>query len=462
MVISSGVFLSRACYLRLQPPSLALRRSFCGATACSVPMNGTNKRKSEKEKVIVISGPTGAGKSRLAMELAKRLNGEIISADSVQVYRGLDIGSAKPSDRDRKEVPHHLIDILHPSEEYSVGQFCNDARQATKDILKRGRVPIVTGGTGLYLRWFIYGKPDVPKPSQEVTAEVHDMLVNFETEHDWEAAVEMVVNAGDPKACSLPRNDWYRLRRSLEILKSTGLPPSSFRIPYDSFRENLNLPDADDFVEDGSSPDISIQNIETDLDYDFLCFFLSSPRVALYRSIDFRCEDMLSGPNGVLSEARWLLDIGLLPNTNPATRAIGYRQAMEYLLYCSRYGGESSPRDFYGFLNRFQTASRNFAKRQMTWFRCEPIYHWLNASKPLDMILQCIYDAYENETDTLEIPESLRMSKDVLDSREASELKIYRSRNRQFVTREDCASVLEWIRSEGCKSEVPCVETAVV
>lgn len=132
-----------------------------------------------------------------------------------------------------------------------MGQFFDDGRQATKDILNRGRVPIVTGGTGLYLRWygirlytcvvpfqsnqcilqnlnitiimlyvrFIYGKPDVPKPSPEVIAEAHDMIVDFQTEHNWEAAVEMVVNAGDPKACSLPRNDWYRLRRSLEILK---------------------------------------------------------------------------------------------------------------------------------------------------------------------------------------------------------------------------------------------------
>jgi tRNA dimethylallyltransferase len=103
MVIGSGVFLTRTCYLRLQPPSLVLRRRFCAATtACSVPLNGNKKKKSEKEKVIVISGPTGAGKSRLAMELAKRLNGEIISADSVQVYKGLDVGSAKPSDSDRK------------------------------------------------------------------------------------------------------------------------------------------------------------------------------------------------------------------------------------------------------------------------------------------------------------------------------------------------------------------------
>ncbi|KFK26250.1 hypothetical protein AALP_AA8G222700 [Arabis alpina] len=453
MVISSGVFLARSCCLKLQPPCLALRRRLCGVTASSV---GTSSKK--KEKVIVISGPTGAGKSRLALELAKSLNGEIISADSVQVYRGLDVGSAKPSASDRKEVPHHLIDILHPSQDYSVGQFFDDGRQATKDILSRGRVPIVTGGTGLYLRWFIYGKPDVPKPSPEVISEVHELLAGFHSENNWDAAVEFVVNAGDQKASSLARNDWYRLRRSLEILKTTGSPPSSFRVPYDSFRENLNSPDVNDIHGNGEAADISIQNIQTDLDYDFLCFFLSSPRVDLYRSIDFRCEDMVKGADGLLSEARWLLDIGMRPNTNSATRAIGYRQAMEYLLSCRQYGGVSSPGDFYGFLNRFQQASRNFAKRQMTWFRYEPMYHWLNASKPLDTILEFIYDAYENETETLVVPDSVRMNKDVRNSREADALKSYRPRNRHFVRREDCSSVLEWIRSEGCKSEVSRVE----
>ncbi|KAL3508742.1 hypothetical protein ACH5RR_028143 [Cinchona calisaya] len=119
------------------------RRLF--STSCS--------SRGKKEKVIVISGPTGAGKSKLALELAKRLNGDIISADSVQFYRGLDVGSAKPSLSERKEVPHHLIHILHPSEDYSIGQFFMDTRQATQDVLNAGRVPIVVGGTGLYLRW---------------------------------------------------------------------------------------------------------------------------------------------------------------------------------------------------------------------------------------------------------------------------------------------------------------------
>ncbi|KAG7957129.1 hypothetical protein I3843_11G158900 [Carya illinoinensis] len=187
----------------------------------------------KKEKVIVISGPTGAGKSRLALELAKRLNGEIISADSVQVYQGLDVGSAKPTPSDRKEVPHHLVDILHPSEEYSVGQFFEDARQATRCILDSGRVPIVSGGTGLYLRWFMYGKPDVPKASPEIASEVCSELADLQRNEDWDAAVQLVVKAGDPKAQFLAANDWYRLRRSLEIIKEvTGfcLRPAGFLI----------------------------------------------------------------------------------------------------------------------------------------------------------------------------------------------------------------------------------------
>ncbi|KAF3788383.1 tRNA dimethylallyltransferase 9 [Nymphaea thermarum] len=336
---------------------------------------GSDSQRRKKEKVLVISGPTGAGKSRLALELAKRLNGQIISADSVQVYRGLDIGSAKPSTSEREEVPHHLIDILHPSE----GQFFEDARQATEDIIRSGNVPIIVGGTGLYLRWYIYGKPEVPKASLKIAAEVDSELLPLQREGHWCAAVQLLEKAGDPKAHLVPSNDWYRLRRSLEIIKSTGSPPSAFSIPYDSFREQLESRASD------SSPDsISSSNGPSeDLDYDFICFFLSSKRTELYRMIDLRCEEMLKGNPGVLTEASWLLDIGLLPNTNSATRAIGYRQAMEYLLSCRQDGGRTSAGDFYAFLTEFQKASRNFAKRQMTWFRNEHIYQWLDASQPL-------------------------------------------------------------------------------
>ncbi|KAI3708325.1 hypothetical protein L2E82_37492 [Cichorium intybus] len=397
--------------------------------------------KSKKEKVVVISGPTGAGKSRLALELSKKLNGEIISADSVQVYQGLDVGSAKPTTSERQEVPHHLIDILHPAEDYSAGNFYDDGRQATKDILKKGRVPIVTGGTGLYLRWFIYGKPDVPKASPEITLEVQSLLADFVRNYDWDSAVKFVAKSGDKSVENLPANDWYRLHRKLEIIKSTGLPPSAFPVPYDSFKEQTGSKSTDLDLDFSTNLDEK----KKDLDYEFICFFLSTSRTDLYRSIDFRCEDMISGGNGILSEAKWLLDLGLEPNSNSATRAIGYRQAMEYLLKCEEQGGRSSTRDFYAFLSEFQKASRNFAKRQLTWFRNEPIYHWIDASRPLEEVLNFIYNAYHDQTGNLAVPKSLAMKKDMSDRREIAQLKTYRPKRGLFINQEDCTDVLNWI-----------------
>ncbi|XP_043807493.1 tRNA dimethylallyltransferase 9 isoform X1 [Manihot esculenta] len=444
MIMSELCGLRTRCFRFLlpSPPPLPRRRLFSSVTS-SVSLGN------KKEKVVVISGPTGSGKTRLALELAKRLNGEIISADSVQVYRGLDVGSAKPSLSERKEVPHHLVDILHPSEDYSVGQFFEDARQATRDILDNGRVPIVAGGTGLYLRWFIYGKPDVPKASPEIASEAYSELAELQKNENWDEAVQLVVKAGDPKAQFLAANDWYRLRRSLEIIKVTGSPPSAFQVPYDSFKEQLDTSLMENSETAHSSHDVSEEVKPKDLDYEFFCFFLSTPRLDLYRSIDYRCEDMLLGTDGILAEAKWLLDIGLLPNSNSPTRAIGYRQAMEYLLKCRQQGGRSSAGDFYAFLSEFQKASRNFAKRQMTWFRNEHIYHWLDASKPLENVLNFVYDAYNDETRNLVIPESLRMKKDISSRREIIQLKTYRSKNRHFVSRNDCADILDWIRNQG-------------
>ncbi|KAL8507702.1 hypothetical protein ACS0TY_018299 [Phlomoides rotata] len=421
-------------------PSLQPCRLF--ATSCSaVPPE--NRR--ERQKVVVISGPTGAGKSRLSLELAKRLNGEIISADSVQVYKGLDIGSAKPSFEERQEVPHHLVDILHPSEDYSVGQFYEDARQKTEEILSRGRVPIVTGGTGLYLRWFIYGKPDVPKASPEITFEVHSELSDLQRDGDWDAAVELVVRAGDQGVQSLPTNDWYRLRRRFEILKSSGTPPSAFQVPYSSFKEKLVSSELDESDSHTSNGGLQEQK-SRDLEYDFICFFLSTQRLDLYKSIDFRCEDMLLD-DGILSEAKWLLDLGLMPNSNSATRAIGYRQAMDYLLMARENGGWSSSRDFYLFLSEFQKASRNFAKRQLTWFRNDPIYQWIDASRPLENVVSFICDAYKDRTREVEVPRFLCMEKDISNPKQVRLLKAYRTRNRHFISQEDCSSILDWVRT---------------
>ncbi|XP_027341663.1 tRNA dimethylallyltransferase 9 [Abrus precatorius] len=444
-MINNGVCSLRTC-LRFpeRPLFLPSPRSF----SCRRRFRTTASETNKKEKVVVISGPTGSGKSRLALELAKRLNGEIVSADSVQVYRGLDVGSAKPSPNDRKEVRHHLIDILHPSEDYSVGQFFEDARHATRRILDNGHVPIVVGGTGLYLRWFIYGKPDVPKASPDISSEAYQELAELQRNEDWDAAVQLVVKAGDPKAQFLTMNDWYRLRRSLEIIKSSGSPPSAFPVPYDSFREQGDCSLADDSASSDMNPygDAMDETKLSELDYEFMCFFLSSQRLDLYKSIDYRCEDMLLGRDGILSEARWLLDTGLNPNSNSATKAIGYRQAMEYLLKCRQQQGESSVGEFYKFLFEFQKASRNFAKRQLTWFRNEQIYHWLDASKPLETILDFIHGSYYDRNGSLLVPEHLKMSRDISNHKEASKLKSYRTKNRHFVNGEDCSHILDWIR----------------
>ncbi|XP_026406936.1 tRNA dimethylallyltransferase 9-like isoform X1 [Papaver somniferum] len=432
-------------------------------TCCSNSSDSKTTNKKKKQKVIVISGPTGAGKSKLALELAKRINGEIISADSVQVYQGLDIGSAKPSLSDRKDVPHHLLDLRPPFEEYSVGQFFEDARQVTEEIIDNGRVPIVAGGTGLYLRWYalivryIYGKPDVPKASPEIASQVQLELSEFQKNEDWEAAVQLVVKAGDSKAEELALNDWYRLRRSLEIIRASGSPPSAFRVPYESYKQQYQSKLSDDSLDDTVSGDVLGEKLSQDLDYDFMCFFLSSQRLDLYRMIDCRCEDMLSGSDGILAEASRLLDMGLLPNSHSASRAIGYRQAMEYLLRCREQGGRSSPQDFYYFLTEFQKASRNFAKRQMTWYRNELIYHWLDASKPLEKVLDFISAAYHDQTGNIVVPESLRMKKELSNRKQISMLNSYRSKNRYFVSREDCSDVLDWIRrTQGEISEVLC------
>ncbi|KAJ4977418.1 hypothetical protein NE237_002524 [Protea cynaroides] len=455
--MSSGVGLrtwcwrmafSAECSFFLNPTfSFTPRRRFSvTATTSSITTTLDAKTtKKNKEKVIVISGPTGAGKSRLALELAKRLNGEIISADSVQVYRGLDIGSAKPPLSDRKEVPHHLVDILHPSEDYSVGQFFEDARQGTRDILDNGHVPIVAGGTGLYLRWYIYGKPEVPKASLEIASKAQLELMDFQQHEDWDAAVQFVVKAGDPRVQYLAANDWYRLRRSLEIIRSSGSPPSAFQVPYDSFKEKFDSRKSEPSCVGTFSVDGVGENLSKDLDYDFICFFLSTQRLELYRMIDWRCEDMLTGSEGILSEARWLLDMGLLPNSNSATRAIGYRQAMEYLIKCRQQGGKSSAGDFYSFLAEFQKASRNFAKRQLTWFRNELIYHWLDASQPLENVLNFIYDTYHQQTQNVVVPDSLKMKKAIASHREASELKVYHPKNRHFISCEECSDILDWI-----------------
>lgn len=332
-------------------------------------------------KVIILTGPTAVGKTAASLDLAHALNGEIISADSVQVYRGLDIGSAKLPEAERQEVPHHLIDIVDPSDDFSAGEFFHLARRAVDDILQRGRTPIVVGGTGFYLRWFIYGKPTTPVSNETTSAAAQSLLDQtwkvatadrgndeLSPEEKWSIGVELVKSLGDPdsaiRLAEVP-NNYYRLRRVVEILMVSGGTPLAA----------LDL------------------DIAAPLAYDFRCFFLDRPRTQLYRRIDERCEAMLQG--GMLQECADLLREGYSAESSSATRAIGYRQGLEALQEWAVNPSSLNPTSMGELVDAVQTGSRQYAQRQIKWARGVRLFQWLDAQQPTSAIIAQIMDSLQ-------------------------------------------------------------------
>lgn len=377
----------------------------------------------QKPKILVIAGPTGVGKTALALALATQLGGEIVSADSVQVYTGLDVGSAKTPVSERQGITHHLVDIVSPTDEFTAGCFHDKAREATSKVLEKGRVPIVVGGTGMYLKWYMQGKAAAPKSCPEAVAAVEQELADLQQGGGgWDEALKMLSDGGDTQTPrSLERNDWYRLRRALEILRSTGRPRTDFPLVATlTSQDGTRVPA---------------------LEYDFRCYFLHKPRIELYRQIDLRCEEMVAAPKGLLHEASWLLDLGVSPNSSPASRAIGYRQAMEYLTSCRERAVMSSEQQFLSFLASFQKASRNFARRQHTWFRSEPLFQWVDASQGLETLVQAVADDFRGRC-TLVKGQVMAASYE-----EGEELKRYQTQLRIFHDPTAVATVIDWIKS---------------
>lgn len=289
-----------------------------------------------KQKVIILAGPTGCGKSDFAMQLAKTAKGEILSADSMQVYRGMDIGTAKPSAHERAEIRHHLIDIRDVSQPMNVVEFCHAATDCLKTFREQETIPIVVGGCGFYLHSLLYGPPNGPLPCPHVRKELEEKLELLGAD-----ALYAQLDQLDPEyAQTITRHDRHKIIRALEIIQSTGKKVSAF----DWKKRTLLLP------------------------YDFRCWFLHRPRHRLYHRIDKRCEKMLH--DGLLDEVERLKQEGLLLNAS-ASQAIGYRQALEYL---------ATPQTrchYTHFVEEFKRASRHYVKRQLTWFRKEG-YHWLD------------------------------------------------------------------------------------
>lgn len=298
--------------------------------------NPSDKGHRERPKVIIISGPTACGKSDFAMMLAKNMGGEIICGDSMQVYRGLDIGTAKPTLQDQLDISHHLVDITDVNHPFTVIDFYEAATRAIHGVLERKAVPIVVGGSGFYLHALLYGPPSGPPPVPQVRK-----LLEAELEQAGAEALYERLRQLDPVyAQGITHKDRHKIVRALEIIAVTGQQVSS--LPW--------------------------KGRGTPQKYDFHCWFLHRPKEILYQRIEKRCYRMIE--MGFLDEVQRMEN--LLRQNNAACQAIGYRQALEYL------ASQKSADDYAAFMQKFIQASRNYAKRQFTWFRREPLFRWLD------------------------------------------------------------------------------------
>lgn len=283
-------------------------------------------------KIAVLTGPTGTGKSDFALRLAREWPIEIVSVDSAQVYRGLDIGSAKPDAATRAQVPHHLLDLVEPTANYSAGQFVRDCIRAIEDIESRGRLPLLTGGTMLYLRSLIGGISELPASDEGV----RQRLDAEAAQRGWPALHARLASVDPAAAARIHPNDAQRIQRALEVFELGGVPISELQ-----------------------------RETRSPLDRQFLVVALiPGDRARLHEALARRFEQMMAA--GFLDEVRRLWGRGDLTDAHPAIRAVGYRQLWEHL-------EGACPLET--AVDRAIAATRQLAKRQMTWLRSMPNIH---------------------------------------------------------------------------------------
>ena len=276
-------------------------------------------------------GPTGAGKTAAALALAEQLPLEIISVDSALIYRGMDIGSAKPTAAERAAVPHHLIDIRDPLESYSAAQFVADARRCVSEVQARGRLPLLVGGTMLYVKALREGLSALPPSQPELRAQLDAEAAA----RGWPALHAELALGYPVTAARLHPTDSQRIQRALEVLRGTGRPLSDWHAR----------------AERSAGVDWPLISIETD------------DRAWLHQRLDARFDAMLAA--GFLDEVRALRARGDLQPELPSMRCVGYRQAWEAL-------DQADPPDLNSLRERAQAATRQLAKRQITWLRSMP------------------------------------------------------------------------------------------
>ena len=299
-------------------------------------------------KLVVVCGPTASGKSSLALELARRTDGEIVNADSMQVYRGMDIGTAKPSPVELAEVPHHLFDLVAPDEEFTAADYGRLARAAVTDIYRRGRVPIVVGGTGLYIRCLLAGLAESPGADREFRTECQRIV----DEHGEGALHEQLRQVDPLAAARIHPNNRVRVVRALEVFRQTGRSICQWQEEH-AFADRW---------------------------CDCLKMAISDERTQLYARIDERVDRMINA--GLVDEVAGLLAAGYSPGLKSMS-AIGYREICGYLQ--GRF-------DLAEAVALIRQNTRRYAKRQLTWFRAERDIHWLQPPVDLAAITATVQD----------------------------------------------------------------------
>ena len=298
------------------------------------------------DKLIAIAGPTASGKTALAVEIAKRIGGEVVSCDSMQIYRHMNIGTAKPTEEEKCGIVHPMSDTIEPSESYSVAAYAEDAKKCIEDIISRGRVPILAGGTGLYMDSVLN---NTAFTEMETDVEFRREMQTF-AEKEGAIAVHEMLKEKDPEAAEkIHPNNVKRVIRALEVCHATG--KTFTQVNLESLREPA---------------------------YDALIFGLSWDRQQLYERINRRVDIMME--NGLEEEVRSLMEMGL-GHECTAMQAIGYKEIVEY------FEGKISLAEA---VDKIKQESRRYAKRQMTWFRRNPKIEWimLQDGYSLDKILE--------------------------------------------------------------------------
>ena len=289
-----------------------------------------------KSKVIVIAGPTASGKTALSIELAKKINGEIVSCDSMQIYKEMDIGTAKVTKEEMQGIKHYLIDIIPPTERYTVSNFKKDSEAAIEEVLAKGKVPIVVGGTGLYVNSLIYG---IEYMDMEFDSEYRDELMKrAEIEEGLKALYEEACKIDAKAMEKISSNDKKRIVRVLEIYKATGK----------------------------TKTELEILSREKGIKYDFKKFAINMDREKLYNRINLRVDIMLE--QGLVEEVKKIYN--KYDEYPTAMQALGYKEVVEYL---------EEKISYEEMVEKIKQETRRYAKRQLTWFRKNNDYLWLDS-----------------------------------------------------------------------------------